>query len=780
MSKPIPVLDVSDRGYETGNGSAKALSVCLVTCLSLIDFIDPELTVDGAKDIMPGNIGLLTLVAVLRQHGYQPHFVNLDQLFLDFRRQGRSRSVDKIDDQASDLSADNSEPTEDVAPTSPYFFQFATEHLKSLSFDVFGFSSICSSYPLTLRLAEEVKRLNPTSRIILGGPQASVVDVATMAAFRNIDFIVRGEAERTFPALLDLIGSGEDSSNNLENLRGLSFRRGDEVIRNPNAAVLEKLDDLPLPAFDLDPNLRDRGSAYLEIGRGCPFVCSFCSTNDFFRRNFRLKSAQKMIEEMRHIKQEYGIGNFSLIHDMYTVDRKKVIAFCEALLASGENFTWACSARTDCIDDELISLMAKAGCRGIFFGIETGSPRLQTVIKKKLDLSEARKRIQCADHHGIKMAVALITGFPDETRDDFRDTIHFFVDSLRFDYAEPQLSLLAPLAATPIYDEHKTELILDHIFSDMSYQGWQQDPADVDLIRSYQDIFPNYYAVPTVWLDRNYFKEVRDFVTYVTTRFRWLPVALLQDSGDLLHIFDRWKMWLAEKSADDAQVDSVLAPYYCREQFRKDFLEFVRNYYLEEQAKARPAITALLQSEGAEAGNREPMSASVERTDELAYAYFPFLAENVFVMDLGVDYKELVECLRTKAGLRQVTERNVTIAFRPKGRRQTQVWQLTPLSAALIRQCDGKRSVADIIQNFGLVETDMNGVSPEKACLFGLLRLREDGLIGISSRPNLAEGESGLSEGQRALIPRHSPPPQLSNTQQPWPWPAPNVADGPS
>src|SRR6185295_13886713 len=110
-----------------------------------------------------------------------------------------------------------------------------------------------------------------------------------------------------------------------------------------------------------------------------------------------------------------------------TIDRKKVVAFCDAVVESGEKFTWGCSARTDCIDDELLELMARAGCTGIFFGIETGSQRLQ---------------------HVIKTTVALIAGFPEETREDLRDTIHFFIDSLRFDHAEPQCSLLAPLAAT--------------------------------------------------------------------------------------------------------------------------------------------------------------------------------------------------------------------------------------------------------------------------------------------------------------------------------------------
>jgi radical SAM superfamily enzyme YgiQ (UPF0313 family) len=207
-----------------------------------------------------------------------------------------------------------------------------------------------------LRLAHAIRQTNPQAKIILGGPQASVVDVATMKAFPCVDVIVRGEADDTFPVLLQRLDGGE-----WESTPGITFRRDDEVIRNPNAPVVENMDRLPLPAFDLDLRLRERGGVHLEIGRGCPFACTFCSTNDFFRRNFRLKSPARMIADIAALKNEYGINYFSLVHDMYTIDRKKVLAFCEAILASGEKFTWGCSARTDCIDDELLELMSRAG-----------------------------------------------------------------------------------------------------------------------------------------------------------------------------------------------------------------------------------------------------------------------------------------------------------------------------------------------------------------------------------------------------------------------------------
>ena len=126
---------------------------------------------------------------------------------------------------------------------------------------------------------------------------------------------------------------------------GITFRRDDEVVRNNNAPVVENLDRLPLPAFDLDLRIKDRGGIHLEIGRGCPFACTFCSTNDFFRRNFRLKSPPRMIADITFLKNEYGLNYFSLVHDMYTIDRKKVVAFCEDILASEVYLGLQCSNR---------------------------------------------------------------------------------------------------------------------------------------------------------------------------------------------------------------------------------------------------------------------------------------------------------------------------------------------------------------------------------------------------------------------------------------------------
>src|SRR4029079_16623547 len=153
--------------------------------------------------------------------------INLDDLFLDFVRQDKSRpSIQRKGSQRSLITPRDFEPGQKV---SELFFLFAVSHVPAESFDIFGLSSICSSYPLTLRLAEAIRRRNPRAKIILGGPQASVVDVATLRAFPCIDVIVRGEADDTFPALLPLLESNDPG---WQSIHGITFRRENKVIRN--------------------------------------------------------------------------------------------------------------------------------------------------------------------------------------------------------------------------------------------------------------------------------------------------------------------------------------------------------------------------------------------------------------------------------------------------------------------------------------------------------------------------------------------------------------------
>jgi radical SAM superfamily enzyme YgiQ (UPF0313 family) len=644
-------------------------------------------------------IGILSLAAVLEQRGTVPQVVDLNRLYYH-----HLRSEDSGDFGAS-----------------------VTSFLESLRCDVYGFGTLCNSYPLTIRVARELKSKCPSANIVLGGPQASVVDVETMKAFRFIDFVIRGEAEETLPLLLEAISDAKP----YDSIPGITFRCGETIIRNPPAPVILDLDTLPMPAFHLYPELNDCRYIPLELGRGCPFACRFCSTNDFFRRRFRVKSPQPLIQQMRELKNAYGIEWFDLIHDMFTVDRKKVAAFCEAMLASGERFYWNCSARTDCIDDELIALMAKAGCRNIFFGIESGSSRIQQVIDKHLDLSEARSRIRCTTKHKIMTTVSLITGFAEETREDLKSTISFLMDSLRSEYVKPQLHLLAPLAETPIYSQFRDRLRLDEVFSDISYEGWRQNAADRALIESHPEIFPNFYAVPTLWLDRRYLKDLRDFVLHGIVQFRWLLVALHQSSGDLVEVFDAWRSWRSEKgSVVDGQV-----PYYARIEFVRNFLNFAHSWCTSQVGRGQLALSTLIDCMTAlhrvEPGDSSPTELRNGR-GFLDQGAVPCLAPGVYLVQLGANYKTVIRCLKRKGRLERIASEDQVIATRQSTGKRAEVLQLSKASAQLLRLCDGRRTTKEIAERFSSVVEDMEpvkGVSPEKVCIMGLELLREQRLI---------------------------------------------------
>jgi radical SAM superfamily enzyme YgiQ (UPF0313 family) len=662
-------------------------------------------------------VGILSLAAVLEVKGLQPEVVDLNRVYFSWLRDWNR---DKTD-----------------------FCRFAGNYFAGRDSDFFGFSTVCSSYPLTLRIAAEVKRAHPKSVVVLGGPQASVVDISTLRAFPWIDMVVRGEAEQTLPGLVDAL----DGHGSLAAVSGITYRRdgNGEIVRNPDAPLIMDLDALPFPAFHLFPDVRFSGYFPMELGRGCPFSCTFCSTNDFFRRRYRLKSPAHMIAEMRRVRETYGISSFELVHDMFTVDRKRVVEFCEALLESKEQFTWGCSARTDCIDEELIALLARAGCRGIFFGIESGSPRMQKIIDKGLELNDSVERVRSCDKFKIKTAVSLMAGFPEETMADLRQTAAFFVDSLRYDHADPQLSILAPLAGTPIQKLHKDSLALNDDVADMSYRGWPQETEDHAMIAGHPEIFSSFYSVPLPYLEHEFLKELRDFLLSGQRAFRRLLLGLHHDSGNIVDVFEQWREWRTKNGADFPNGNRTT--YYGQGSFLADFLQFVRLDYIP-ASKAPLAMTALVEYEAALlSGDQESHESAgagrgleqisgdravADDNEAITPDSRPQLFPGVNVIGLPADYQEIVRRLRQRSPLDDLPSQPVKIVVRKTASGPAEVRQLSPLSAELLDLCEGGLTVQEIAAEFIVRQIEISGVPADKLCLAGIQILRQQRLIALA------------------------------------------------
>jgi radical SAM superfamily enzyme YgiQ (UPF0313 family) len=541
------------------------MDICLITAPTATEFeFATEITSESVRRAAcQPQLGILSLAAVLEQSGYNLRIVDLNRAYLNY---AMSAGVKNAED----------------------FLQIATQLIVETGAEIYGFSSICSSYPLTIRIAEAVKAQRKSASILLGGPQVSVVDIQTLTAFPFIDLVLRGEAEHSLPLLIEEL----EGQRRLEQVFGLSYRSTTGVRRNPRSPVIQDLDSLPSPAYHLTCDLQGSGCAALEIGRGCPFACTFCSTNDFFRRTFRLRSPERVLRDMRTIAAEYSIRDFELVHDMFTVDRQRVVAFCTTMISSHEGFTWSCSARTDCIDEELLELMAQAGCRGIFLGVESGSARMQKLIDKHLDPQRADEILDAAETLGINTTVSLIAGFPEETWEDLSQTIRMFMHSARCPRSSPQLNLLAPLADTPIYTANKDKIVLEELCSEMSQQSSSQREADLSLIRANPEIFPNFYIFPTPNLDRACLLELREFASLGVGHLRWLISAIDQETEGILDFFLEWRQ---HRLQSHPQLKGFELRRYYRAAFCADFLSFVQTHPISK----RPIVEVLLQYEQA-------------------------------------------------------------------------------------------------------------------------------------------------------------------------------------
>jgi radical SAM superfamily enzyme YgiQ (UPF0313 family) len=655
------------------------MNVCLITAPTVTEFTaaDEIKSESVVRSACEPQLGILSLAAVLEQRGDNLRIIDLNRAYLKYASSD-AISVGRFVEFVAALIVD-------------------CHHS-----EIYGFGTICSSYPLTIRIAEAVKTLHRDSVVLFGGPQASVVDVQTLTTFPFVDFILRGEAERSLPSLLqELTGL-----HRLDRVPGLTHRCGSRPERNCNSPAIEDLDSLPSPAYHLTGDLIGAKNAALELGRGCPFACTFCSTNDFFRRNFRLRSPARVLRDMQDIAAEYSIRDFGLVHDMFTVDRRRVVAFCQAMILSGEKFTWSCSARTDCVDQELLELMALAGCVGIFLGVESGSRRMQAIIDKHLDPKQAENVIDTAEQLGIRTTVSLITGFPEETWNDVKQTMHMFMYSARHPNSDPQLNLLAPLAETPVYSANKGELVLDELCSDMSQQSANRDDADLHLIRAHPEIFPNFYLLPTPFLDHGCLLELREFALIGAERFRWLLSAIDQEAAGIADFFLEWRDCRLQSRSSLSGFD--LRRYY-RLEFRTEFLSFLRMHPLGESA----IVGALLEyedrvcsalsdvrEEDVTSGMSVPAEASLRWND------MAVLSSDAHLIELSFDIQEFVDALKgaTQPKLQRGVRYYVTRQEIPGVSR---LHRISDWVASVLRSCKHPHSVSEILEQLAIEITEV-------------------------------------------------------------------------
>jgi anaerobic magnesium-protoporphyrin IX monomethyl ester cyclase len=316
------------------------------------------------------------------------------------------------------------------------------------------------------------------AKTIAFGTHVTPMPRETLRTYATLDFILHGEPDLTIRDLLDhldhkigerppeiakLFASelgyrpavGEDGQVDMTGIRGLVWRRGDEIVMNAMRPFVASLDDLPMPLHALLPlkkylmPLMKGPFTFIVTSRGCTAGCTYCIKHVSYQYGVRVRSPEMIMEELWQLNQ-LGIHNIHMYADLFTIHREQVVELCRLIIKEGLKIKWTCNSRVDYVDEEMLQLMGQAGCWFISWGIESGNEQILRHAKKGAYPDKAERALRWAKKAGISNWGYFIIGLPGETEATIRQTINF-AKKLPLDIA--LFHVAAPYPGTPFFFE---------------------------------------------------------------------------------------------------------------------------------------------------------------------------------------------------------------------------------------------------------------------------------------------------------------------------------------
>jgi len=323
-----------------------------------------------------------------------------------------------------------------------------TDYLWRHDIDVVGIYANTICFRDTRRMLWRLEYLRQTGRwqgkIMVGGPHAAVAP-ETIPEF--VDYVVQGEGERV---VLDIVEG----------------RAAGRLLRAPR---IDNLDELPPPAWDyfVHQPYHWRGDWFpgapvftMNTSRGCPYRCTFCSVGSIWGRQYTCFSAERLVEDIDFLVRTYGVQGIYFREDNFTVRRDRTEDFCRLLLNRGLKITWACETRVDALDRELLALMQRAGCVGLYFGVESGSPAVLERLQKGITVEQIRTAFGWCRELGLRTAASVIVGTPGETPRDLELTQALLAE------IKPTVTwynVFVGIPRSPLYDQVLRERLYEFI-----------------------------------------------------------------------------------------------------------------------------------------------------------------------------------------------------------------------------------------------------------------------------------------------------------------------------
>ena len=383
------------------------------------------------------------------------------------------------------------------------------QYLDTEKFDVIGLSFIAGyyQYKKALKISEAINKSQNRPFYIIGG-HGPTPEPEYFLRKTGADAIVMGEGEITIVELLDALKNKKA----LHQIKGIAFRDGNNVAINERRPLIEDIDSIPFPAYELFPMQYYRllrmphcGNSDFAMpmlsGRGCTFKCNFCYRMD---KGFRPRSNESIIEEIKLLKKDYGISFIAFGDELLLSSRSRVINLCDDFMKHNLNIRWDCNGRLNYAKPEVLRLMKKAGCVFINYGIEAMDDQVLRNMNKALTTKQIVKGIEATLAVGISPGFNIIFGNIGDNRETLRKGVEFL---LKYDDSA-QMRTIRPVTPYPgcplYYDAIEKGLLKDcedfyenkHINSDLlavNFTELSDDEFHQCLLEANTTLLTNYF-----------------------------------------------------------------------------------------------------------------------------------------------------------------------------------------------------------------------------------------------------------------------------------------------
>lgn len=421
------------------------------------------------------------------------------------------------------------------------FFE-ARSLVQSFQPHVVGLSALNWEAEESGRFALMTKEVSPETIVAIGGPFAHR-NTRKIIATGVYDWSFDGEADLSFPLAVERWFRGD---RRMDDIVGLTWRDEEGRFHNnaahvladgrPFAGVVEDLDAIPFPAWDLidfDKYARQRnfmsmlkGKRYATLftSRGCPFLCTYC--HDIFGKKFRWRSPENVAEEVRILREQHGVDELEIIDDIFNMNSPRMKAVCRAIEPYKMHLCFPNGLRFDILDEEGVEALVRAGTYAACVAVETVTPRLQELIKKRLRAPETLQAIRWMSERKVMVRGFFMLGFPTETLEEVEATIDFAVKS---ELTQAYFFNVVPQPGTPLYDLAKEEdaaaLEKQTLQEYNARDSWYTQAKGVDMRRVIQRAYLRFFVLsPKRWpklLQQLRFKDfVVEFFYFLTLFFR--------------------------------------------------------------------------------------------------------------------------------------------------------------------------------------------------------------------------------------------------------------------